>query len=100
MNLIASTNKPPKLLLLASMLYVTLMIICTVLVHKTIQLIGYPAPAAALLVPFWFLGGDIITEVYGLSIAKQCLWIGIFCQTVFVVVVTMLSSIHSNHKPR
>ena len=87
--------KIPKLLVPASMVYLTLMIVCTVLLHKTIQILNYDTTAAALLTPLWFIGGDIITEVYGFKVARQMLWVGIFCQFLFTILCVLFIEIKS-----
>ena len=84
--------KIPKLLIPTSMLYLTLMLVCTVLLHKTVQIFNYETTAAALLAPLWFIASDIVAEVYGLKVARQLLWVGIFCQLLFTILCVLLIS--------
>ncbi|MFC2060004.1 queuosine precursor transporter [Chloroflexota bacterium] len=43
-------------------------------------------PAAVVLFPLSYIVGDILTEVYGYRQARRVIWLGFFCNLVFVVI--------------
>lgn len=85
----------PKFLIPFVMLYTTIMFSCVAMLHKTVLIWGYSTSATVLIVPFWFIISDVVAEIYGFSIAKQILWLGILFQWVFSLICTFVISIHS-----
>ena len=43
-------------------------------------------PAAVILFPLSYIFGDILTEVYGFKLARRVIWLGFFCNLLFVVI--------------
>ena len=72
-----------RLLQLASMLYISVMLVTIVLTYKITTIFGYTISTATFLIPLWYSLGDIITEVYGYSISRRLIWYGLLCQAVF-----------------
>lgn len=87
--------KPYKFLTPLSMLYMTLKLITVVLIYKIISIGPFSASASTLVMPLWFVMGDVIAEVYGYKVARQIIWLAIFCQFVFVFVCSALISCES-----
>lgn len=72
-----------KYLNFLSMLYMTIKLMTAVLIYKIISIGPFSASASTIIMPLWFVTGDIIAEVYGYKIARQMIWIAIFCQFLF-----------------
>ena len=66
-----------------AMLAVTVKISTIVLIYKMVMLGSYYASAATLIMPLWFVLGDIIAEVYGFKLAKQVIYGALICQLLF-----------------
>ena len=77
------------------MLYMTVKLITVVLIYKIVTLCGFTASASTLIMPLWFIMGDVIAEVYGYKIAKKLIWTAIFCQFIFAFFCTSLSTMQS-----
>jgi uncharacterized integral membrane protein (TIGR00697 family) len=67
-------------------IFVTCLITANIIAVKPID-IGLPTalPAAIVIFPLSYLFGDVITEVYGYRWARRVIWLGFFCNLVFVV---------------
>jgi uncharacterized integral membrane protein (TIGR00697 family) len=70
------------------MLYITVKISTLILIYKLIHIGPYIASASTLIMPIWFMLGDIIAEVYGYTIAKNMIWMALVCQCLFAVICT------------
>lgn len=79
-----------KYLLPLSMLFITIMLTCVVLIYKPVKMwFGY-ASGATLFFPFWFVLSDVIAEIYGLRISKKILLTAFFCQLLFSLVCMLI----------
>lgn len=67
-------------------IFVTCLITANIIAVKPID-IGLPTalPAAIVIFPLSYVFGDIITEVYGYRWARRVIWLGFFCNLIFVV---------------
>lgn len=72
-----------KYLLILALLYMTVKLVTDVLIYKIVSIGFIVASASALIMPLWFFVGDVITEVYGYSIAKHLIWVALICQFIF-----------------
>jgi len=90
-----SELKVPKLLILFSMLYLTIMLTGVIVLNKTIMVFSYPVTATALISPLWFIMGDIIAEIYGFKIARKIFYSAVACQWIYVTAGTYLIHMHS-----
>jgi len=52
---------------------------------NTYKIWGFSASASTLIIPIWFILGDLIAEVYGYETAKQVIWIAPFCQLLIAL---------------
>lgn len=78
-------------------LYVTIALITVAVIYKLVAFHGYTISAATFVIPFWYVISDLIAEVYGYSIAKQLIWIGLFAEFVFIFSVCSMIHLPSPH---
>tara|TARA_R110000796_G_scaffold77584_2_gene173249 strand:+ start:129385 stop:130101 length:717 start_codon:yes stop_codon:yes gene_type:complete len=69
-----------KYLHIVSMVFITILLISSVLSIKIITLGFLDAPAGIITFPITFISGDILAEVYGFKITRKVIWTGLFCQ--------------------
>jgi uncharacterized integral membrane protein (TIGR00697 family) len=67
--------------------FVTTLIISNIIAVKLISVFGITLPAAVILFPIAYIFGDILTEVYGYSRARQAIWIGFGCNLLAVIAI-------------
>jgi queuosine precursor transporter len=68
-------------------LFVTSLITANIMSVKLIGVRGWVLPAGILIFPVSYIIGDILTEVYGYTRARQVIWLGFFCN--FTVVLAL-----------
>ncbi|MBI5354477.1 MAG: queuosine precursor transporter [Chloroflexi bacterium] len=68
-------------------LFVTTLVISNIIAVKVVNLFGFFVPAAVILFPIAYIFGDVLTEVYGFSSARQVIWTGFFCNLVAVIAI-------------
>ena len=68
-------------------LFVTTLVISNIIAVKLVSLFGLFVPAAVILFPVAYIFGDVLTEVYGYSRARQVIWTGFFCNLVAVIAI-------------
>ena len=66
-------------------LFVTALIAANVIAVKLIAPFGWVVPAAIVIFPMTYIFGDVLTEVYGYARARQVIWLGFFCNLLFVL---------------
>lgn len=81
-------NQPSKFLLPLAMCYMMLKIVTVLLIYKIVTIGSITTTAATLIIPLWFLIGDIIAEVYGYNVSKQIIWAALFFQIIFAFICT------------
>lgn len=74
-----------KYLPIVSMLFITTLLMSSILSMKVITLGFLDAPAGIITFPIAFISGDILTEVYGFKITRRIIWTGLFCQLLMSV---------------
>lgn len=84
-----------KYLTFLAMFYMTIKLSTVVLIYKIITIGSFTASASTLVIPFWFLTGDIIAEVYGYKIAKNTIWFALICQFIFSFICSGLINFSS-----
>ncbi|HEY44824.1 MAG TPA: queuosine precursor transporter [Anaerolineae bacterium] len=67
--------------------FVTTLIVSNIIAVKLISIIGLTLPAAVILFPVAYICGDVLTEVYGYSRARQAIWIGFGCNLLAVIAI-------------
>ena len=68
-------------------IFVTCLITANIIAVKVISLGPFILPAAIIIFPMSYIFGDILTEVYGYRQARRVIWLGFFCNLIFVVFV-------------
>ncbi len=66
-------------------IFVTCLITANIIAVKLISLGSFILPAAIIIFPISYIFGDILTEVYGYRQARRVIWLGFFCNLVFVI---------------
>lgn len=84
-----------KCLPFLSVLYMSIMTASTIMGNKLVLTPLGVLSAASLISPFWYILGDIITEVYGYRIARNLFWSVIVCQFIFALSCYFLIKLHS-----
>lgn len=74
-------------------LTVTIMITCDTLVYRVFDIYGLNITASGIIFSLCFLISTIMTEVYGYRLSVLNIWIVVFCQSVFVLLVYICSMI-------
>ena len=83
-----------KFLIFLCMLYITLMIISGVFVHRVIAFHGIVEPGGIFIFPLTYFLGDVIAEVYGYRIARNVLWSSLIVQFLFALIVFLVLRVH------
>ena len=65
--------------------FVTCLITANIIGVKVVSLGFFILPAAVVLFPLSYIFGDILTEVYGYRWARRVIWLGFFCNLIFVI---------------
>lgn len=72
-------------LLIVAAIFVTCLITANVIAVKIISFASFILPAAILVFPLSYIFGDVLTEVYGYRQARRIIWLGFFCNLIFVI---------------
>jgi uncharacterized integral membrane protein (TIGR00697 family) len=67
--------------------FVTALIVSNIIAVKLVSILGLTLPAAVILFPVAYICGDVLTEVYGYSRARQAIWIGFGCNLLAVIAI-------------
>jgi queuosine precursor transporter len=65
--------------------FVTALIAANVMSVKLVDFLGLEIDAGTIIFPVTYIFGDILTEVYGYGRARQVIWLGFFCNLLFVL---------------
>ncbi len=68
-------------------IFVTTLIISNIIAVKLVDLFGLLLPAAVILFPITYIFGDVLTEVYGYTRARQTIWTGFACNLLAVTAI-------------
>ncbi len=66
-------------------LFVTCLITANTVGVKMVAFGSFTLPAAVILFPLSYILGDVLTEVYGYRWTKKVIWLGFFCNLIFVI---------------
>src|SRR5687768_15098061 len=78
-------------LIFFTMLYMSIMLCNAILTNRYISLGSHTfVLGGAFTVPFFFILGDIIAEIFGYQVAKQMVWYGFICQTIFALICELV----------
>lgn len=76
-------NVSPRFVVITA-LFITCLITANIIAVKLVGLGFFVVPAAIFVFPFSYIFGDVLTEVYGYAWARRVIWLGFFCNLVFV----------------
>lgn len=78
-------------LLPIAMIYITVMLLAMVFLHRPLTVGSYVTTCAGLVSPFCFVLNDIIAEIYGYHMAKKVLIYALLCEFIFCFGVVILN---------
>ena len=67
--------------------FITALLVSNIIAVKLVSIFGLILPAGVILFPITYIVGDILTEVYGYSRARQVIWLGFACNILMVVAI-------------
>jgi uncharacterized integral membrane protein (TIGR00697 family) len=70
-------------------IFVTSLITANIIAVKVVGVAGLFFPAGVVIFPVSYIIGDVLTEVYGYSVARRVIWLGFLCNLLFVVAATL-----------
>jgi hypothetical protein len=76
-------NVSHRFVILAA-LFVTCLITANIIAVKIVSIGPFTLPAAVFVFPVSYIFGDVLTEVYGYRWARRVIWLGFFCNLIFV----------------
>jgi uncharacterized integral membrane protein (TIGR00697 family) len=65
------------------------LITANIIAVKLVNIFGFVLPAAIIIFPISYIVGDVLTEVYGYSKARQVIWLGFICNLLVVVAILL-----------
>lgn len=80
-------HNTPKYFDIVACLFVGVYIISQVASVKLVSIGPFVLPGAAILFPFAYIFGDILTEVYGYGRTRRVIWLGFFCAAMLTLVL-------------
>ncbi len=89
-----SRGYSPLFLIVVSV-FITCLITANVIAVKLVDIFGFVMPAGTIIFPLSYIFGDILTEVYGYRQARRAIWLGFFCNLIFVAAVWVAQEIPS-----
>jgi uncharacterized integral membrane protein (TIGR00697 family) len=88
-------NEQYKCLTPLAMFYMTIKLVTILIIYKIVAIGPITTTAATIIIPLWFVTGDLIAEVYGYDISKQIIWTALICQFIFAILCTTLINLPS-----
>lgn len=67
--------------------FATCLVVSNIIAVKLLTIGPLVLPAGVIIFPVAYIFGDILTEVYGFSRARQAIWIGFICNLIAVVAI-------------
>jgi uncharacterized integral membrane protein (TIGR00697 family) len=68
-------------------LFVTCLITANIIIAKQISVGPLVLPAAIIIFPISYIISDVLTEVYGYSMARRVIWLGFICNLITVIAI-------------
>ena len=65
-------------------LFITCLLTANIIIVKQISAGPFILPAAIIIFPISYIISDILTEVYGYSVARRVIWLGFICNVIMV----------------
>jgi len=80
-------------------LMVTIMIVCDTVVYKVINIYEFKITASGIVFSLCYLLSTISTEVYGYKLGGRTVWIMVFSQTIYVLLINLCAIIQKDSNP-
>ena len=90
MNLRREYSLNSKFLLALVMIYMALNLTSDAIAFRFYNIGQFAISASGLIYPLTFFITDSIAEVYGYSIARKVIWIGLICEFMFAILIEIL----------
>ncbi len=74
-------------MLIISALFITCLIAANIVIVKQINIGPLLLPAAIIVFPLNYILSDVLTEVYGYRQARRIIWLGFFCNLIFIIAI-------------
>jgi queuosine precursor transporter len=68
-------------------LFITCLLTANIIIAKQISVGPFILPAAVIIFPISYIISDILTEVYGYSVARRVIWLGFICNVIMVAAI-------------
>lgn len=92
--MLISNNKPLKInskyILFLAMLYITVSVAADVVAFRFDSFFGLVESGATIIFPLTYVIGDLTCEVYGWYVSMRIVWIGLFCEGIFAILITTI----------
>jgi len=88
-------NQQYKCLIPLAMFYMMIKLVTVLLIYKIINIGTVSVTAATVIIPLWFLTGDVIAEAYGYNTSKQIIWAALILQFIFACICTLFINLPS-----
>src|SRR5215216_277764 len=72
-------NKNLRYIDLITAIFTAVTIASGITAGKIFTIAGFTLAGSAIIFPFAYIFGDILTEVYGFRRSRRVIWIGLFC---------------------
>src|SRR3990167_791499 len=69
------------------MIYLTAMLAADAVAFKFVGIAGIALSGATVVFPFTYLFSDVIAEVYGYDTARRIIWLGLFSELFFALII-------------
>ncbi len=79
-----------KCILALAMLYITFSVAADAVAYKFCLIGHFVESGATILFPITYTLGDIVTEVYGYSMARRFIWFGLICELIFALLLELV----------
>lgn len=80
-------------------LMVTIMITCDTLVYKVFDIYQLKITASGIIFSLCFLISTVLAEVYGYRMAVRSIWIMVFCQSIYVILLYLCAITQTDNYP-
>jgi uncharacterized integral membrane protein (TIGR00697 family) len=84
-----TTNRHSTWFVLLVVLFVTSLLVSNIIAVKLVLVAGLLMPAGVIVFPLSYILSDVLTEVYGYSLARKVIWLGFLCNLLAVAVITI-----------
>lgn len=85
-NNLENTNGLKPLIILI-MFYMMIKVLTVVTIYRITNIYGVNISVSTLIIPFWFVCGDIIAEIWNFKVAKMVLLLAIIFQIIFALLI-------------